>query len=235
MKINKFLLVTVVVLSLILSACESAKPVDSTIMDKPTEAMMEKPTDTMQGQPTEDMIMEATSTPDMMMDNTTPEAMMDIPTEAAMMDAPMWFSASFMNASDGKAFAINDFKGKVVLLETMAVWCSNCKSQQEQIKDLHTAMGMPADLVTITLDIDPNENNDVLKDYVVNNGFDWIYATASGDVSREIGKLYGDQFLNPTSTPMLIIDRKGEVHKLPFGIKSTEDLKKAVEPYLNEM
>ncbi|MCK7526838.1 MAG: hypothetical protein MZV64_59190 [Ignavibacteriales bacterium] len=35
------------------------------------------------------------------------------------------------------------------------------------------------------------------------------------DVSREIASLYGDQFLNPPSTPMLIIDRKGVAHPLP--------------------
>jgi hypothetical protein len=54
-------------------------------------------------------------------------------------------------------------------------------------------------------------------------------------VAREIAALYGDQFLNPPSTPMLIIDRRGQVHPLPFGIKSAADLRQALEPFLNEV
>jgi hypothetical protein len=33
---------------------------------------------------------------------------------------------------------------------------------------------------------------------------------------------------------MLVIDRHGQVHLLPFGIKDAETLKQAVAPFLNE-
>jgi hypothetical protein len=49
-----------------------------------------------------------------------------------------------------------------------------------------------------------------------------------------LDSLFGNQFLNPPSTPMLIIDRKGGVHPLPFGIKTAEDLQKALEPFLSD-
>ena len=71
--------------------------------------------------------------------------------------------------------------------------------------------------------------------YVASHGFDWQYAIAPAEVAREISQLYGDQFLNPTAAPMLIIDRNGEVHPLPFGIKSAEELMEAVESFLNGM
>ena len=50
----------------------------------------------------------------------------------------------------------------------------------------------------------------------------------------EISLLYGPQFLNPPSTPMLIIDRNGNTHPLNFGIKSAEELINNVLPYLDE-
>jgi thiol-disulfide isomerase/thioredoxin len=134
----------------------------------------------------------------------------------------------------GEAFTINDLKGKVVLVETMAIWCSNCKKQQGQVKALHELLGMREDFVSLGLAIDPNENGDALKSYIDSNGFDWYYAVSSTDVSREIAALYGDQFLNPPSTPMLIIDRKGVAHPLPFGVKSADDLLKALQPFLDE-
>jgi len=54
------------------------------------------------------------------------------------------------------------------------------------------------------------------------------------EVAREIGLLYGDQFLNPPSTPMLIIDTHGEVHLLLFGHKTAAELKSALTPFLSE-
>lgn len=74
----------------------------------------------------------------------------------------------------------------------------------------------------------------MLKQYIEEKGFDWRYAVAPVEFSREIGQLYGAQLLNPPSAPMLIIDRKGNVHLLPFGVKSAEDLIQALEPFLNE-
>ena len=90
------------------------------------------------------------------------------------------------------------------------------------------------DLVTLVLDVDPNETPDNLQAYAAQHGFEWIYVVAPREVAREIGQLYGDQFLNPPSTPMLIVDRHGEVHLLPFGRKSAEDLQEALKPFLSE-
>lgn len=217
MKFQNHLLFSALALSLILSACAPARS-DDALMEKPTEVMMEKTS--------EEIMMDKTS---------TPEAMMDKPTESAMMEAPAWFSIPLTNVNSGESFTVNDFKGKVVLVETMAQWCPSCKKQQQQVKSLHEKLGMPADLVTIALDIDANEDAETLKGYAAGNGFGWIYAVSPAEVSREISNLYGDQFLNPPSTPILIIDRHGEVHVLPFGIKSADELKEAVEPYLNGM
>jgi cytochrome oxidase Cu insertion factor (SCO1/SenC/PrrC family) len=244
----QFLFSTVVLAAVLLSACGGMTPTPEVMMDKPTEVMMDKPTEAMKDQATAtpeammsnetttpDAMMKDAATPDAMMNETaTPEAMMDAATPEAMMEAPAWYDASLTDASTGKTFSINDYKGKVVLVETMAVWCTTCKQQQDNIKAFHAQLGMMDDFVTVSLDIDSNENLDTLKAYVNKTGFDWIYAVSPADVSREIAKLYGDQFLNPPSAPILIIDRKGVAHPLPFGVKSADDLLKAVEMYLKE-
>ena len=176
------------------------------------------------------------STPEAMMEATaTPDAMMhETPTPDAMMESPNWFNASLADAGSGGTFTINDYKGKVVVVEMMAVWCTTCKKQQDEIKALHEQMGMPEDLVTVSLDIDPNENIDTVKSYLATTGFDWHYAVASAEVSHEIASLYGDQFLNPPSAPVLIVGRDGAAHPLPFGVKSADDLLQAVNMYLKE-
>ena len=164
-------------------------------------------------------------------------AMPDITTEPVQdnsMDMPVWLSASLTNVHTGEQFSISDYKGKVILVENLAMWCSNCKKQQTEVKALHDLLGTDSDLISIGLDIDPNEVADDLIRYTNDNGFDWIYSIAPVEVINEIGNLYGAQFLNPPSTPILVIDRHGEVHLTPFGIKSADELMKFIEPFLSE-
>lgn len=184
---------------------------------------------------TPDVMMKESVTPAAMMHDTpTADAMMKDVTPGAMMESPSWFGAALTDANSGNAFTLNDYKGKVVLVETMAVWCSTCKQQQGEIKALREQLGMPDNFVTVSLDIDANENLDTVKSYLATTGFDWHYAVAPADVSREIASLYGDQFLNPPSAPVLIIDRNGVGHPLPFGLKSSDNLLQAVNMYLKE-
>jgi len=149
------------------------------------------------------------------------------------MMSPDWFSEPLTNARNGETFTIADFKGKVILVETMAIWCSNCLKQQQQVYDLHQMFDAD-NFVSVGIDIDSRENIEALNAYIIDNEFNWYYAVAPEHVAREIGNLYGSQFLNPPSTPMLIIDSHGEVHTLPFGIKDAEVLFETLQPFLNE-
>lgn len=173
-------------------------------------------------------------TDDMMSDDAMDESSSDMMSEDEMMEAPAWFSVSLTDVNSSETFTINDLKGKVILVETMAVWCSNCLKQQTQVKALHQTLGKRDDFVSIGIDIDSNEDAAKLKGFVDANGFDWKYVVSPAEVSRDISSLYGGQFLNPPSTPMLIIDRHGNVHPLPFGIKSADDLLQALQPFLDE-
>lgn len=216
---------SILLIALLLGACGGRPdPEGDGMMEKEapaTETMMEETGDAPMDDP------HATLPADAMMEET--------PMVDAMMEAvPAWFSASLTDASTGQAFDIQSQAGRVVLVETMAIWCSNCLRQQGQVKALHELLGQRDDFVSIGLDIDPNEDAGSLKTYVENNGFDWLYAVSPAEVSRELAALYGDQFLNPPSTPILVIDRKGTAHPLPFGIKSAEQLQQFIQPYLDE-
>jgi len=223
MKTKNIVLHVLLLLVFVLAACGGTapdameKPTEEAMMEKPTEeAMMEKPTEEAMDEPHDDAMTE------------------EVMTEEAMMEAPAWYSASLTDVNTGEAFTINDLKGKVVLVETMAVWCSKCFSQQTEVKALHASLGERDDFVSIGFDIDPNEDAELLKTFVGQNGFDWKYVVAPAEVSAEFVSLYGGQFLNPPSTPMLIIDRKGVAHPLPFGIKSANELMQALQPFLDE-
>jgi len=134
----------------------------------------------------------------------------------------------------GEKFAMSDYAGKVVLLETMAIWCPSCVIQATQVKKLHELLGNPDDLISVSLDVDSHEDEATLKDYVSSYPFDWHFAVAPLLVERALGNLYSAEYLNPPLSPMLIIDREGNVHQLDYGIKDAEALQKIVEPFLTK-
>ncbi|MFH2038390.1 MAG: hypothetical protein ABIJ65_03040, partial [Chloroflexota bacterium] len=163
---KKTIFVTMV-LVLALSACAPSEvSTDDMLEPHPTSTVekMESTTDAILGQPT--------NVPEMQGDQMT--------------DRPAWFGLTLKNVRTGEDFSINDFNGKVVLVENLAMWCSNCKKQQIQVKAFLETLGIKEDLVFIGLDIDPNENAGDLKTYTDNNGFSWVYAIAPIEVAREI-------------------------------------------------
>jgi hypothetical protein len=43
-----------------------------------------------------------------------------------------WRSAELTDARTGDAFTVNGLEGKLVAIEPMATWCSNCRIQQRE-------------------------------------------------------------------------------------------------------
>lgn len=249
MRLKMLVITLLTILAIILAACTAANP-SATAESMETVPATERSTEqggeaevmspTKEGEAIEDAPMEqATDEPvqDQMVDNQAAEDAMGDEGESmgsGEMAAPDWFGRELVNVRSGESFTLTDYQGKVVLVETMAIWCTNCLQQQKQVLELHEMLGERDDFISLGLDIDPFEQAPDLKTYVENNGFHWVYAVSPKETSQELSQLYGQQFLNPPSTPMLIVDRHGEAHPLPFGIKSAADLQQALEPFLSE-
>jgi len=151
------------------------------------------------------------------------------PTEVSK---PDWFDIPLTDVQTGEAFTINDFAGKVILLDTMAMWCPNCALQANQVKKLYPLLDNPEDLVSVSLDVDLNEDAASLAEYAQEYGFEGHFVVSPLEVDRALGNLYTAQYLNPPLSPMMIIDRDGNVHHLEYGLKMADTLKENLEPYL---
>lgn len=134
-----------------------------------------------------------------------------------------WATASLTDVATGETFRIADLAGSVVILETMATWCTNCLAQQ---RDVQAALAqLPEDRVEfVVLDVDPNEDAASLAEYQAANEFSGRYAVAGKDVARALAAEFGDQFLNPPSTPILIVGSDGTVTATEFGHKGVDEL-----------
>lgn len=244
-----------VIIAFTLAACSTSQPVDNVMSGESenssnemaetmsegmpenaesSDEMMEGEGDEMAGNAHdagEEMTGEAQDSMEENQMSETPDAPEEMTADSSPVFA--WVGHEFNDAATGGSFSVDSFRGKVVLVETMAMWCSNCLKQQNQVKELHSLLGEREDFVSIGIGVDPNEDNGRLATYVQNNGFDWFYSVAPTDVLADIQQTLGGQFLNPPSTPIVLFDKDGQPHPLPFGIKSANELLGYVESYLN--
>jgi hypothetical protein len=152
------------------------------------------------------------------------------PSTDAAADAA-WRSAELTDVRSGEMFTIDGLQGKLVAIEPMAVWCSNCRIQQ---REAVTALAGVAsdDLVYIGLDVDPNGQAEALAAYAEAEGFDWTYAVASKDVARSLAAEFGDQVLSPPSTPLILVGPDGAVIETHFGIRQAAELEALFRQHL---
>jgi thiol-disulfide isomerase/thioredoxin len=205
--------VAALVLAVVLTGCTSAGSDSSGSPPAPTGSVPSATSGT-------------TDTPPTPTRSTAPSATAESPESAApqgiVLDQP-WATAPLVDVSTGASFRIADHAGKVIILETMAIWCSNCRAQQRDVK---TALGeLPAEsVVYVVLDVDPNEDGPSLASYREQQGFDGRYAIAGTTVARALAADFGDQVLNPPSTPIVFIGTDGRVTLTEFGHKSPDEL-----------
>ncbi len=91
---------------------------------------------------------------------------------AAMAEAAAWLEIELTDAASGETFTLASLAGEVVAIEPMAIWCSNCKAQQDNVKSAYPEIEA-ASVTYISLGIDPGEDPDALAKYADRRGYDW--------------------------------------------------------------
>jgi len=121
----------------------------------------------------------------------------------------------------GETFTLGELAADApVLVETMAIWCSTCLTQQRQVVRAHEQ----AEFHSVGIDVDPNEDPEDLSAYAEREGFDWRFVKADAELVKLLTDRYGFGVTNPPSTPTFIV-ANGEVRALEFGrVRSAEEL-----------
>ena len=153
------------------------------------------------------------------------------PNQGAGSASETWRTASLRDVVTGDEFRINDLQGKVVAIESMAIWCINCRQQQGQAQAAITQVASPK-VVYISLDVDPNERDADLAAYARREGFTWRFVVASPEVSRSLAATFGDQILSPPATPLVVLGPDGELIEKHIGIKGADDLAALLKEHL---
>lgn len=108
--------------------------------------------------------------------------------------------------SQGQPLNLNQHKGKIVIIEFWATWCSPCLKSMEHTHELQQAF--PGQIIVIAVSGDPEERHMRAKEYLSEKGYNFILAF--DDEKKRDVKL-------PYIPARLIMDRQGRLRVLEFG------------------
>jgi len=140
-----------------------------------------------------------------------------------------WQTIELTDVRSSETFTLADLAGTLIVIEPMAIWCSNCLRQQQEVAKALKAFDAD-EVVYISLGVDPGEDARALGSYADEHDFGWRFAVSPRSLSRALARTFGDQVLAPPSTPRVIITPDGRVIGPAFGIADS----KAVEMELRE-
>ena len=140
---------------------------------------------------------------------------------------PAWMNVELTDVATGKTFKISDFVGKPILVESFAVWCPTCLKQQQQTNELKMREG--ESIVHISLDVDPNEDAEQVREHIETHEFDWYFAISPVELTNALVDEFGLLIISSPQAPVVLICEDGSSRLLESGVKSSDELLTEVE------
>ncbi len=144
------------------------------------------------------------------------------PPTSGQVVTPAWMEIELTDVATGETFKISDFKGKPILLESFAVWCPTCLAQQKEVKKVKQIEG--ENIIHISLDTDPNEDEDKIREHISRNELDWYFAVSPVELTQALIDEFGLSFVSAPRAPVVLICEEQSTRFLRSGVKSAEEL-----------
>jgi thiol-disulfide isomerase/thioredoxin len=116
---------------------------------------------------------------------------------------------------DGLEKKLKDYRGKIVILDMWATWCTPCGYQMLELEKANNYYNKDI-IQIISLDIDPDETVKMVQDYIIEfqkNGIylDWIFG-------MDINQIWEKYKINGGIPTLYIFDQNGKIHYYHEGI-----------------
>jgi peroxiredoxin len=132
-------------------------------------------------------------------------------------------SLPLVNARTGETFTLASFEGKVIYVEPMATWCTNCRAQLGRVREVYEQLDA-SQFVFVGISVETNISAADLAMYADNQNFPWLFAVASRDMLAALDAEYGSVILTPPQTPHFIINPNGTLSQLYTGAHAAGDV-----------
>jgi peroxiredoxin len=132
-------------------------------------------------------------------------------------------SLPLVNARTGETFTLASFAGKVIYVEPMATWCTNCRAQLGRVREVYEQLDA-SQFVFVGISVETNISASDLATYVDNQNFPWLFAVATRDMLAALDAQFGSTVLTPPQTPHFIIHPNGTLSQLYTGAHAAGDI-----------
>ncbi len=127
---------------------------------------------------------------------------------------------------DGQTESLNDYRGRVVVLNLWATWCSPCLVEIPHLVQLQSELD-PDEATLIGLALDSGRAEAIRRFWTGTLNIEPNYPLWLGTVEQA-----EELFEARTFPTTLIIDRDGRVRERLLGLQTRQDLIDALDPYL---
>jgi peroxiredoxin len=128
-----------------------------------------------------------------------------------------------LTSLDGKLVKLSDYRGKAVLLNFWATWCSPCKIEMPWFVDLQKKYGNDG-LIVLGIAMDDTETDKIAK-FASEMGVNYPVLLGTDKVSEQ----YGDVEYLPTS---FYIDREGKIVAKGTGLLDRAEIEENIQKAL---
>ncbi len=130
-----------------------------------------------------------------------------------------------LTSSTGKRVSLNDYKGKPVLLNFWATWCTPCKVEMPWFEDFqkkYAAQGLQVVGINEDDDAQSAEVKDQIKKTLERTGVDYTILMSD----KSVGDAYGGLDVLPAT---FFIDRSGKIVAQAIGLASKDEAEQNVQ------
>ena len=126
---------------------------------------------------------------------------------------------------DGKTFSLEDFRGKIVILDFFFIRCPPCQEEVSHLTEVFRRYRGKVMIISISVDLN-FDTTQRLQQFRREHQIEWIIARDTADVAGAYGV---------TAVPtLLVIDQDGRIRYRHIGLTPSTTLLREVEALLGE-
>ena len=139
-----------------------------------------------------------------------------------------WRTVEMIDVTTNQTFTVESLE-KPVLVESFAIWCPPCTRQQQEIK----ALKENRNVTSVSINVDPEEDDDLVRSHAASNQFDWRYVTAPKNATQLFIEEFGRTFISPPSVPVILVCDDNTSSLLSRGVATATELQTEINETCN--